>query len=221
MILHDSRLIFVHLRRTAGNSVEIALGGIELFDAAGRPTTCWQDELHRGQTAFKRDHRGHALHATAAEIRRQHPREFETFFKFSIVRNPWAQMASLYGRLYPTDASACGFRRWLHRFRRPAGTVPEASLFEPRGGACLVDFIGRYETLQADFDTACDRAGIPRRTLPRTNAAGGRDPFTIYDDASAELVGRLFAADVERFGYAFPAAPPAPHPRVNGFTAAA
>jgi len=216
MILRDSRIIFVHLRRTAGNSVEIALGGIELFDAAGRPTTCWQDELHRGQTAFKRDLRGHALHATAAEIRRQHPREFETFFKFSIVRNPWAQMASLYRRLFPGDASFAGFRNWLRGFRWPAGTVPEASLFEPHGGACLVDFIGRYETLQADFDTACDLAGIARRPLPRTNTAGGRDLTRLYDDATEQLVGRLFAADVERFGYTGIGQPLADAPALSG-----
>lgn len=203
MILHDSRLIFVHLRRTAGNSVEIALGGIELFDAQGRRTTCWEDDLHRGKTRFNRDLRGHDIHATAADIRRLYPHEFDRFFTFSIVRNPWAQMASLYGRLHPEDGSPAGFRRWLERFRRPEGTVPRASLYDA-AGRCLVDFIGRYENLQADFDTACDRAGIPRRTLPRTNAAGGRDLAALYDAASVGLVAPIFAADIDAFGYAFP-----------------
>jgi len=205
MICHRQRLVFVHLRRTAGNSVELALGGIELFDADGRPTSVWDNRLHRGPSPHKRDHRGHPIHATAAEIRRAYPREFAAYFRFSIVRNPWEQMASLYGRLFPDDRAGDGFRGWLRGFRAVAGTVPQPSLCDARGG-CLVDFVGRYESLAADFDRACDLAGLPRRTLPRTNSAAETRTRIAWDDRSIALVSRLYAADIERFGYEFPEA---------------
>jgi hypothetical protein len=205
MICHRQRLVFVHLRRTAGNSIEAALGGILLFDRWFRPTDAWDNRLHRGRSWYKRDRRGHRIHATAAEIRARYPREFDRYFKFTIVRNPWAQMASLYGRLHPHDAPCAGFRDWLRGFALLPGTVPQVSLCDD-AGRCLVDFVGRFERLQEDFDTACDRAGIPRRGLPRTNPGGGPALAAVYDDECRDRVARLFAADIARFGYAFEAA---------------
>jgi hypothetical protein len=205
MICHRQRLVFVHLRRTAGNSIEAALGGILLFDRWFRPTDAWDNRRHRGRSWYKRDRRGHRIHATAAEIRGRYPREFDSYFKFTIVRNPWAQMASLYGRLHPHDAPCAGFRDWLRGFALLPGTVPQASLSDD-AGRCLVDFVGRFERLQEDFDTACDRAGIPRRALPRTNPGGGPALAAVYDDETRDRVARLFAADIARFGYTFEAA---------------
>ena len=49
MICHRQQVVFVHLRRTAGNSIEAALGGIVLFDRWFRPTDSWDNGLHRGR----------------------------------------------------------------------------------------------------------------------------------------------------------------------------
>lgn len=203
MICHRQRLVFVHLRRTAGNSIEAALGGIELFDRWFRRTQVWDNRLHRGRSWYKRDRRGHRIHATAIEIRAAHPTEFDRYFKFTIVRNPWEQMASLYARLHSHDAAFSGFRNWLWRFDLPNGTVPQSSIFDDEGRR-LVDFVGRFERLQEDFDAACDLAGIPRRKLPRTNDSRGLPMAELYDHASRSIVERLYAPDIERFGYSFP-----------------
>ena len=202
MICHDRKLIYVHLRRTGGNSIEAALGGIVLFDRWFRRTERWDNRLHRGRSWYKRDLRGHRIHATAVEIRSLYPREFDGYFRFAIVRNPWRQMASLYARLHPSDMLYEGFRAWLWRFDLEKGTTPRASLFDD-DGRCLVDFVGRFERLQHDVDTACDLAGIPRCTLPHTNESGRRPLSDIYEVASRSLVERIFKHDIERYGYTF------------------
>jgi hypothetical protein len=204
MICHRRRLIFVHLRRTAGNAIEAALGGIVLYDRWFRRTSTWDNRLHRGRSWYKRDRRGHRIHATAPEIRELFPSEFREYFRFTIVRNPWEQMASLYGRLHGHDARYVGFRDWLRGFDLERGTVPQASVFD-EDGRCLVDFVGRFERLDEDFAIACDRAGVPRCELPRMNSGAGRPLADVYDDESRRLVARLYAADIERFGYSFPA----------------
>jgi hypothetical protein len=93
-----------------------------------------------------------------------------------------------------------------------------------------VDFVGRYESLQADFDQVCARVGIPPTPLPRVNRSLEETrPKTLrelrkqlrraiwnrerehtfahyteyYDDESREYVGWLFRKDVEAFNYAF------------------
>lgn len=202
MICHRQRIVFVHLRRTAGNSIESALGGILLFDRWFRRTDAWDNQLHRGRSWYKRDRRGHRIHATAAEIRALYPREFAGYFRFAFVRNPWEQVASLYHRLRPQDAGGRGFAAWLRRFDLAKGTVPRASLFDD-DGKCLVDFVGRFERLQEDFDAACDLAGLPRRRLPHTNVSSGRALTQLYDAESIRIVAQLYADDIERFGYAF------------------
>lgn len=206
MISHEHRCIFVHLRRTGGNAIALALGGIQLYDREGRATTVWENELHRGtieQTGrYKKDLRGHYLHATATEIRELHPEEFDGYFKFSFVRNPWEQLLSMYLRLRPEDVDGEGFRRWLVRYKNLAGTLPSASLHDEQG-ECLMDFIGRYENLQSDFATVCERLGLSPSTLPPVNASV-RHPYEhYYDRETIEFVRSLCADEVERFGYRF------------------
>ncbi len=202
MISHQHQCIFIHLRRTAGNSIELALGGLELLDADGQPTQVWDNQLHRGKTPFKIDRRGHYIHSTAREVAEAFPVEFASYFRFSIVRNPWDQMVSHYLRSHSDDPDAVHFKEWLSRFDKPEGTVPRSSLYD-EDGRCLVDFIGRFESLQQDFDGICDRLGTPRKPLPRTNAVAKRDYRSYFDDESVRFVEEIFGEDIDRFGYQF------------------
>ena len=68
-----------------------------------------------------------------------------------------------------------------------------------------MDFIGRYERLQQDFETACGRIGIPAPALPHARAATDRskDYRSYYTEETAELVAQHFARDIEMLGYRF------------------
>jgi len=48
MISHQHKCIFVHLRRTAGNSIELALGGIVVLDKNRKHVLEKDNSLHRG-----------------------------------------------------------------------------------------------------------------------------------------------------------------------------
>lgn len=68
-------------------------------------------------------------------------------------------------------------------------------------GTILVDFVGKYETLQRDFDAVCRAIGLPRLELARQGATE-HPPFAqCYDAEIEETVYRHFAVDIERFGY--------------------
>ena len=64
-------------------------------------------------------------------------------------------------------------------------------------------FFIRFENLQEDFDTFCDKVNIPRQVLPHKNKSDRKHYTEYYDTESRELVEELFAKDLEYFGYKF------------------
>ena len=67
----------------------------------------------------------------------------------------------------------------------------------------MVDEIGRYENLESDFLTICQKFNIEAKSLPETNASGKQHYSQYYDRDSAELVARIYKRDLKHFGYRF------------------
>ena len=77
--------------------------------------------------------------------------------------------------------------------------------FEPSGAVGL-DFLIRYENLQDDFMSVCERIGLPQSALPslKTKSRSERRHYsTCYDDRTRELVAKIYHRHVEHFGYQF------------------
>ena len=70
-------------------------------------------------------------------------------------------------------------------------------------GHLQVDFVGRFESLQRDFDKITERLSIERTVLPKLNATNHRHYSTYYTERTKDLVARLYRTDVEYFGYTF------------------
>jgi len=69
-------------------------------------------------------------------------------------------------------------------------------------GELIVDYIGRYETLDYDFAEICRRIGINVQ-LPHLNRTVHRDYRSYYTDASRTRVEELWEVDVANFRYTF------------------
>lgn len=83
-------------------------------------------------------------------------------------------------------------------------TLPQKRVVTDSDGRLLVDFLGRYETLHADFSRVCAKLGVADLPLPRVNHQRGRDHYSrYYTSATRDHVARLFQEDVELFGYQF------------------
>jgi hypothetical protein len=72
-------------------------------------------------------------------------------------------------------------------------------------GKVLVDFVGRYESLEQDFTEACRRIGVAPPTLLHKRQATDRkkDYRSYYSDELAEMVAQRFEPDIRIFGYSF------------------
>lgn len=178
---------FVHINKTGGSSVEAALG-----------------------LPFQ--------HRTAAEIRDDiGPRRWARRFTFTFVRNPWDKVASHYFYRVKTNQTGLrdagiSFRDWVREaydernprfYDNPKMFMCQTDWLVDGAGELLVDFVGRFERLEEDFESICRRIGRTAPPLPHLKSSS-RPPYAeLYDADSSEMVRRRFAEDLDRFGYEF------------------
>lgn len=183
--------IFIHVTKTAGTSVALSLFG----EQPG--------------------------HYTGAEYRVFFGRDFERYFKFAFVRNPWDRALSAFKYLksggwnsYDRAWAAShldritSFEQFVHEWldettwRQHIHFRPQYDFVTDRRGRLLLDYLGYLETLPADFAHIATRLGITA-TLQHTNVTEKSDYRAAYTPATRDLVGRLYRRDVELFGYDF------------------
>lgn len=206
IVSHRHRFIFLAVPRTGSQSVRAALR--PHLDAADWEQAAWKSERRLPVPALATIEHGHI---GAAHARRfLDPAIWNGYFKFAFVRNPWDRFISA--------AFARNARRPLF-LANPAGylrlllhspSVREDPLFRPQHafladehGASAVDFVGRFETFQRDFDSICQRVGIGPASLPRLNASPHDSPAPYFDAALKAQVADFYGQDIERFGYSF------------------
>ncbi len=209
LISHRRQFIFVHVPKTAGQSVA----------AAFRPYADHPEEylVNRllGSMAFRLNRclrykvRKFRKHARAAKIRRQLPTDvFDRYFKFAFVRNPWDRWVSLYHfiREYPShhrhkQVLRLSFEEFLDTLARKQKRRQKPFLTDADGNL-LVDYVGRFETLQADFAHLARVLKVPA-SLDHMHKTKHRDHRSYYNSRTIELVAEISRDDIELFGYDF------------------
>ena len=153
------------------------------------------------------------FHASAREIRATvGDAVFAKYFKFAFVRNPFDHLLSLY--LYtckhPKQVGHAAairhpdFKAYVRNEipDEPQSPGPQSNLIADADGRLLVDFIGRYETLEADFAKVCERIGARDVSLVRSNVTEHGPWTSYYDRATFDRVRRRYQHDLAAFGYA-------------------
>jgi hypothetical protein len=181
-----SDVIFVHINKTAGSSIEAALG---------------LPFQHRTAREIRSD---------IGE------RRWLRRFSFAFVRNPWDKVASQYQyriRMNATDLASrpVDFDTWvrltygekaLPYYDKPKMFMPQLDWIGDEEGRILVNFVGRFENLTEDFHHVCRELGRDA-TLPHLKRSASGDYRRLYGSNAAEIVAHWFEKDIAAFGYRF------------------
>jgi len=204
------RFIFVRNWKTAGSSIREVLRCYQPFYRKNRYI---EYMLRKSGMFVPQKFRLLPVHADARTIRDRVGHEiFNQYFKFGFVRNPWDWQGSLYFFILKKK------RHYLHRLVSRFKTLDDyvkwhvtddksrrlqKDFFSDADGKIIVNFIGRFENLDEDFNYIQSKIGLPIVLLPRINTTQHRDYRTYYSDISAAHIADFYKQDIEFFNYNF------------------
>lgn len=216
LISPSHRFIFFHVAKAAGSSLRAALEQYaeepERF-RINRPPKFMGDKINPLYKIWD----GQLWHAKAREARRELPAEvYGQFFKFAFVRNPWDWQVSMYHFILKENdhihharvKAMAGFDEyleWVIHTEKPfprGATKFQKDMLTDETGAVIVDFIGRYERLEDDFERICRRLNLETK-LPHENCTAHRDYRSYYNPQTRRRIEEHFRPDIELFGYTF------------------
>jgi hypothetical protein len=204
IVSHQHRFIFVAIPKTGTHSVRQGLrdhlgeGDMEqarLFVEKQFPIP----EIAR---------MGHG-HISFAEIRPFLGEEvFGDYFKFAFVRNPFDRFVSYCAFATSREGSFARDPKRVMRHFLFAAPPLQHIIFRPQhlfltdtDGRLLADRLGKVETMQSDYDAICAQIGVATSPLDHANRSRRGDYRDYYDQELIDGVAKIYARDLELFGY--------------------
>jgi chondroitin 4-sulfotransferase 11 len=190
------KYLFIHIPKTGGDCLKKNLSRDENF------IDNYHKKIKRLRTQFK-------LHE---------------YFKFAFVRNPWDRFVSAYFYLkevqnnpnheWPSDIWKSNvinnnFDTFSEFLESRLWTSGRWFHFRPQYNFIInernvdIDFIGRFENLQEDFDKVCNHIGLPTQKLVPTNTSKHKHYTEYYDNHGRRLIECYYKQDINYFGYQF------------------
>ncbi len=191
----DFQCIFIHIPKCAGQSVRNTLF----------------DNLQPG-------------HINAYSYQYIFPRSiYNRYFKFTFVRNPWDRLVSAYFfmksggahkkdqnwtdqnlAMYPDFSTFVLEGLQLSRIQAWPHFRPQVDFLRGQNGKIELDFIGRFENLQEDFNHVRDHLGQRGELLFINQTKTIREHYqTYYSDELREIAADVYKEDIEAFDYRF------------------
>ncbi len=178
--------LFIHINKTGGSSVSSAL------------------DLP-------------VMHITAKEFIATHGREeWESRFRFTIVRNPWDKVVSHYHYRLKTNQtmlreSGVSFNDWVRLayeekdpdyHDKPKMFAPQVDWLRDDNGKVEIHHIIQFESLEAGFKRLCKKLKV-KASLPHLKSSDRGDYRQYYDNESVEIISKWAESDIKAFKYVY------------------
>lgn len=227
MISHEYQCIFIHIPKCAGTSVEHALGHFDEYVGRSR-----QD--HRSIRMIERPFLSPAAFRSRDNMcelyrrfRHQYVRtpnnprnrltvtkaQYDSYFKFTIVRNPWARAYSWYSNAIRDEVHRKNLgitedtelTDFLREFMGRGALRPQLHWIRAFDGSIPLDYIGHFESLADDMREISHRLDLDELALPHDLRGAGDDYRNHYDDEAIDIVATSYREEIAMLGYTFDA----------------
>jgi hypothetical protein len=212
MISHRHKCIFVQVPKTGSTSIRAILG-----KAISPHLNLWEIKMLMERYWLVRGGRKNrlleSLYLTLPKEKRlERGREqFNNYFKFGFVRNPWDRVVSLYERKEALELrNKMSFEEFVDWIQYSSATCVHSSphryqldWFVDPNGTVLADFIGRFERLAQDWKVVARKLGVSE-DLPHSRPNPRKRRYTdYYNHKTRGVIAEKFKVDIEHFGYQF------------------
>lgn len=227
MISHKHRTIFVHIPKVAGQSVEqMYLNDLGL-DWSERGALLLRPKQKHEQGPQRLAHLTADQYTRFGHISKE---DFNVFFKWALVRNPYQRALSCYHFL--GYARVVSFENFVLKVlpykmkKQHFFFLPQYDYLHDNQGQLLVDYVGHFEQLDKDLVFPKQKSGIEHMNMPHANKEPGawtrvirlwlEQPGSIkffalghekksrkeaLTSAARQGLNQLYAKDFETFGY--------------------
>lgn len=195
LISHKHRFIFIHIPKNAGISMKLAL-----MEAADD----WESIAY--------------VHATASEVRNKVGRDiWDNYFKFAFVKNPWDRAVSFYFwsrgkkrkdtlKVY-SELNRMNYDEWAQWLseqelnKLPAHVWLQKSFVTDMKDNLLVDYVGRFENLDRDWNFVCRKIGIKKKPLTNHHTSMHEHYMEYYghEGQAKMLIQKTYKEDIDFF----------------------
>lgn len=217
MISHKYKCIFIHIPKTGGSSIQQAL--ID-SDSSFEPFTekyILKNNLPPHSNGYNGINKWDIKHTPARFIKN----EYDNYFKFCFVRNPWDLVVSTYfwwiqktkldiRKIQGKILEKLGFNDFVYSFYTDyineihhQGLGQTYWITHNDNSSSCIDFVGRFENINNDFLKVCDTLGIIPQKLKHKNKSTHNDYRHYYDNDAQNIIYNKFYVDINNFNYSF------------------
>ena len=224
MISHQHKCIFIHIPKCAGTSIENVLGhfdglsgrsgqdhrSIRMIQQPGLQVAVFRDRENI-KDYIRRIREGFRQHANPNNGLTVTPEQYQQYYKFTIVRNPWQRALSWYKnamrdeihqRNYGIDANL-SFAQFIRRHAGSGFLRPQTYWLKDFAGDMPMDFVLKFESLAEDFARLCVHLNLPPMHLPHKIEGEKTDDSQYFDQATIDFIADYYHEEITLFNYSF------------------
>lgn len=196
-IFHEHNAIFVHIPKTGGTTV------LRMFGYYSVPNN---DMFYHIDDLFEYDH------ASAQLIKSRVPEKYNSFYKFTIVRNPYDRLVSEFfwkkkdHDIRTVDVKDLNFKQFVEHLyanfdKMQSQIQREKSHLLPQSSFVLDDVeVFKFENMNECLDTLSIKYNLVRLD-EKFNKTDHPDYLSVYDKDTAQMVYDMYFVDFKLFGY--------------------
>jgi hypothetical protein len=144
------------------------------------------------------------------------PNRYRNYFKFAFVRNPWDRLVSCWlnkvvtNNLFQFDDGTLRKMRELPNFVDFVSSLNIENCDRHLQAQFTlidldrIDFLGRLENFDDDFQKVCAAVGVPSAEVLHKNSSPDRKPYQeYYDNLTRAKAAHIYRKDIQIFGFRF------------------